>query len=59
MSDEFVRLNREDQRRYVAQILGLSPNHPESWPDLVDDLRAIRDTKGDEEFRRRLTEVIG
>lgn len=58
--EAFTRLSTEDRRRYVAQALGCSPDHPQGWPDkLVDDLVSVRLRRGANQFYIALGTALG
>lgn len=51
----FLDLKADDRRLHVATMLGLSPNHPDSWPPMMIDSLI----KGSEDAAERyLTETI-
>lgn len=33
----FMDLNKEDRTKWVASLLGCSPNHPDTWPTQIID----------------------
>lgn len=56
--DGFTRLSHGDQRAYVAETLGLSPSHPESWPaQIIERLVETRLRDGERGFYERLREL--
>lgn len=50
MSNGYALVPRGHERQFVAVSLGFSPDQPESWPSVVDDLIALKRYRGDEAY---------
>lgn len=51
----FLDLKPDDRQIYVAQMMGLSPNHPDTWPVEVID-RVI--SEAEKAAERMLQDVV-
>ena len=57
--DRLFDLNPEEQKLYMAQVLGMNPATPDDWPvDTFDRLLAIRRVKGRPEFYREVGRML-
>lgn len=48
----FLDMDEDRRRLYIARMLGLSPDHPDSWPmDMIDQMIERAEKKADRSVR--------
>lgn len=57
--DPIFDRSEDDQRTYMARIIGCNPGFPEGWPLLIiDDLLNLRRTRGKPAFYREIGRLL-